>query len=179
MGFCASKPSLPQVLLAGLDDAGKTTFLLADVVKSVQTIESTYGFNYQEKVIGEVLRVGIWDLGGRESLRCLWPSFYRNIPFAAVIYLVNPWQEERLPEARRELQILTNEEELREAVFCILINTHGSKEPVKEAEVVARLGLKSFHHTIKHGHFTLDITNIDDTYDRAMAWLSSEISGHD
>ena len=56
MGFCASKPSLPQVLLAGLDDAGKTTFLLADVVKSVQTIESTYGFNYQEKVIGDALQ---------------------------------------------------------------------------------------------------------------------------
>ena len=179
MGFCSSKPNLPQVLLAGLDEAGKTTFLLADVVKSVSTIESTYGFNYQEKIIGEVMRVGIWDIGGRDTLRCLWPSFYRNIPFAAVIYVVDPWEEERLPEARRELQILTNEEELREAAFCIILNTHGRKEILKESEVVARLGLKSFHHTIKHSYFILDVTNIDETYDKAMGWISNEIARRD
>lgn len=30
MGNCSSKDTLPQVLLLGLDGAGKTTFLYAD-----------------------------------------------------------------------------------------------------------------------------------------------------
>jgi hypothetical protein len=167
------------VLLAGLDGSGKTKFLLADVIKSLENIEPTYGFNYQEKMLGETMRVGIWDIGGRDSLRCLWPSFYRNIPFSAVIFLVNPWQEDRLSEARRELQILTNEEELREAAFCVLINNRGSKEPVNKTDIMVRLGLRSLHNSIRHACYLLDVTNIDDEYTNAMTWLSSQINRKD
>jgi GTPase SAR1 family protein len=66
--------------------------------------------------------VGFWDLGGKDSVRPLWPSFYRNIVFSGVIFVVETFNFDRVLEAKRELHFLVNEEELREAVFLIILN---------------------------------------------------------
>ncbi len=31
----------------------------------------------------------VWDVGGAKMLRALWISFYRNIDFTGIIYVVN------------------------------------------------------------------------------------------
>lgn len=76
------------VLLLGLDDAGKTTFLEQTKIRQIpsyramnlERITATVGLN-----IGTIetrgIRLNFWDLGGQQELQALWDKvsrFYLN-----------------------------------------------------------------------------------------------------
>ena len=50
----------------------------------------------------------VWDMGGQDAIRQLWSHYYKNAQ--ALIFVVDSADEERLAEAREELQKLMGEE---------------------------------------------------------------------
>ena len=171
MGNCNSKDTLPQVLLLGLDGAGKTTFLYAD---KWENFEPTFGFNYEEIKLRGIVKVAVWDLSGKNTLRCLWPTVYKNISFSAVIFVIDADKPDRFSEARKELQILINEEELRETAFLIVFNHH--QEPHDLQELSLRFGLDLVHSMLKIKTIVADLMQENEMFNEGMIWLSNQVA---
>lgn len=60
------------------------------------------------------------DLGGQTSLRPYWRCYYANT--AAVVFVIDSTDIERLSTAAEELSAMLNEEELREASLLVFAN---------------------------------------------------------
>ncbi|EEH38990.2 ADP-ribosylation factor [Paracoccidioides lutzii Pb01] len=106
-----------RILILGLDNAGKTTLLYR--LKAFVTTIPTIGFNV-ESVTYKNLNFNVWDLGGQTSIRPYWRCYYANT--AAVIFVIDSTDIERLGTASDELAAMLNEEELRDAALLVFAN---------------------------------------------------------
>lgn len=79
----------------------------------------TIGFNV-ESVTYKNLNFNVWDLGGQTSIRPYWRCYYANT--AAVIFVVDSTDIERLQTAADELAAMLNEEELKDAALLVFAN---------------------------------------------------------
>ena len=67
-----------------------------------------------------VLLAFVQDLGGQTSIRPYWRCYYANT--AAVIFVIDSTDIERLSTAADELSAMLNEEELRDAALLVFAN---------------------------------------------------------
>ncbi|CAI8498233.1 unnamed protein product [Pichia kudriavzevii] len=108
-----------RILILGLDGAGKTTILyklqLGEVVKTKPTI----GFNV-ETLQYKNISINMWDLGGQTSIRPYWRCYYANT--AAVIFVVDSTDRDRLETARKELHLMLKEDELVDSALLVFAN---------------------------------------------------------
>jgi ADP-ribosylation factor-like protein 1 len=88
---------------------------LGEVVSTMPTI----GFN-MESVTYKNLNLNVWDLGGQTSIRPYWRCYYANT--AAVIFVVDSTDIDRLQIAADELAAMLAEEELRDAALLVFAN---------------------------------------------------------
>jgi ADP-ribosylation factor-like protein 1 len=88
---------------------------IGEVVTTIPTI----GFNV-ESVTYKNLNFNVWDLGGQTSIRPYWRCYYANT--AAVIFVVDSTDIERLQTASEELAAMLNEEELKDAALLVFAN---------------------------------------------------------
>jgi ADP-ribosylation factor-like protein 1 len=79
----------------------------------------TIGFN-MESVTYKNLNLNVWDLGGQTSIRPYWRCYYANT--AAVIFVVDSTDIDRLQIAADELAAMLAEEELRDAALLVFAN---------------------------------------------------------
>lgn len=101
------------------DNAGKTTLLYRLKIGEVVTTIPTIGFNV-ESVTYKNLNFNVWDLGGQTSIRPYWRCYYANT--AAVIFVIDSTDIERLEIAADELKAMLNEDELRDASLLVFAN---------------------------------------------------------
>lgn len=88
---------------------------MGEVVTTIPTI----GFNVESVKYGQ-LTFDVWDLGGQTSIRPYWRSYYANT--AAVVFVVDSTDIERLEIAADELRAMLNEDELRDAALLVFAN---------------------------------------------------------
>ncbi|CAJ0961631.1 unnamed protein product, partial [Mesorhabditis belari] len=87
------------IVIVGLDNAGKTTFLEQIKAKFIRDygvlrpskITSTVGLNVGKVEVGQV-RLNFWDLGGQEDLRTLWNTYYSEA--SALIFVIDGTRRE-------------------------------------------------------------------------------------
>ena len=108
-----------RILILGLDNAGKTTLLYRLKIGEVVTTIPTIGFNV-ESVTYKNLNFNVWDLGGQTSIRPYWRCYYSNT--AAVVFVIDSTDIDRLETASGELRAMLNEEELRDAALLVFAN---------------------------------------------------------
>ncbi|XP_038838068.1 ADP-ribosylation factor-like protein 5C isoform X2 [Salvelinus fontinalis] len=80
-----------KVIIVGLDNAGKTTILYQFLTKEAVHTSPTIGSNVEEISVRKT-RFLVWDIGGQESLRASWNSYYCNtedLQNAAILVLAN------------------------------------------------------------------------------------------
>ncbi|PIK40829.1 putative ADP-ribosylation factor-related protein 1 [Apostichopus japonicus] len=120
------------VLIIGLDNAGKTTFLEKTQITfnpdykgmPFDKITTTVGLNMGKVEIGSV-RLVFWDLGGQEELQSLWDKYYAESH--AVIYVIDSSDPDRLEESR-----LAFEEMLKsEALYSVPVLVLGNKQDLE------------------------------------------------
>lgn len=63
--------------MVGLDNAGKTTILYQYLMNEVVQTSPTIGSNVEEVVFRNIHFL-VWDLGGQQSLRSAWSTYYTN-----------------------------------------------------------------------------------------------------
>lgn len=168
---CGSINTQPQILLLGLDGAGKTTFLYSN---KWDYFEPTMGFNYEEIKLRSIVKASVWDVSGKSTLRCLWPTIYKNIQIKAVIFVIDANKSDRFLEARKELLFLVNEEELRECCFLIVFNFKGSCKLGLD-EMGSKVGVDLVHQMVKIKTVLIDLMEDDVESSDGVLWLCEQL----
>jgi GTPase SAR1 family protein len=83
-----------DIVLLGLDNAGKTTLLNLLLTGKFQRFERTMRARQQVVSVGPV-KFNAWDLGGHEAARSSWSDFY--LQCGGVVYMVDAADHSRLP----------------------------------------------------------------------------------
>ena len=110
--YCTRSPQPPtqNILILGLDNAGKSTLL--EMIKSLyaatlfqpDNIRPTVGQNIGRVVVGDAdkkLTLVFWDLGGQEGLRKIWEEYYSESE--ALIFVVDATDRGRIEECKDAL----------------------------------------------------------------------------
>ncbi len=108
----------------------------------------TIGFNV-ESVDYKNLKLNVWDLGGQTSIRPYWRCYYANT--AAVIFVIDSTDIDRLQTAAEELVAMLAEEELRDAALLVFANKQdqpGAKGAGEISEALSLGELKDRNWTI-------------------------------
>jgi len=83
----------------------------------------------------------MWDIGGQESLRQAWSTYYSGTQF--VILVVDSTDRERLAISREELYRMLGNEDLRKANVLVFANKQDVKGSLSAAEISQHLNLTS------------------------------------
>lgn len=136
-------PREVRMLILGLDNAGKTTILyrlqLDEIVETIPTI----GFNI-ETVQYKNIKFQVWDLGGQTSIRPYWRCYYPNTN--AVIFVVDSADRDRIGDAKQELYLMLEEEELKGVTLLVFANKQDLPGAMALDEITEALGLSSIHN---------------------------------
>ncbi|XP_014302085.1 ADP-ribosylation factor-related protein 1 isoform X1 [Myotis yumanensis] len=115
------------ILILGLDNAGKTTFLEQSKTRfsknykgmSLSKITTTVGLNIGTVDVGKA-RLMFWDLGGQEELQSLWDKYYAECH--GVIYVIDSTDEDRLSESKQAFEKMVMSEALDGVPILVLAN---------------------------------------------------------
>ncbi|PVD23965.1 hypothetical protein C0Q70_17241 [Pomacea canaliculata] len=115
------------VLILGLDNAGKTTFLEQTKTKfnkgykgmNLAKVTTTVGLNIGKIDLGKT-RLNFWDLGGQEELQSLWDKYYAETH--AVIYVVDSSDRDRIEESKMAFDKMVFNSSLRGVPLLLLAN---------------------------------------------------------
>lgn len=107
------------MILVGLANAGKTTILYRLHLGQVVTTHPTIGSNVEELRHSNV-RLQVWDLGGQETLRASWATYFADSN--GIIYVIDSSDVESLTLAKVELFNLLLQPDLVGAPLLVLTN---------------------------------------------------------
>ncbi|KAG2458290.1 ARL5B protein, partial [Polypterus senegalus] len=110
--------------------------LMNEVVHTSPTI----GSNVEEIVVKNTHFL-MWDIGGQDSLRASWNTYYSNTEF--IILVVDSTDRERLTISKEELYRMLAHEDLRKAAVLIFANKQDKKGCMSAAEISKSLTLSS------------------------------------
>lgn len=132
-----------QVVMMGLDSAGKTTILYK--LKGNQLVDTlpTVGFNVEPLEAPGHVSLTLWDIGGQTQLRATWKDYLEGIDL--LVYVLDSTDEARLPEAVAELQEVLEDPNMIGIPFLVLANKQEAPEALPLLEIRNRLGLERFH----------------------------------
>ncbi|KAM9604535.1 ADP-ribosylation factor-like protein 14 [Trichechus inunguis] len=116
----SSKVKQAQILLLGLDSAGKSTLLYRlKLAHSIVTIP-TIGFNVEMIELEKSLSLTVWDIGGQEKMRAVWDYYCENTD--GLVYVVDSTDKRRLEDSRREFEHILKNEHIKNVPVVLLAN---------------------------------------------------------
>ncbi|KAI6649071.1 ADP ribosylation factor 1 [Oopsacas minuta] len=133
-----------NIVILGIDQAGKTTFLYRIKYQELFPTIPTIGFNIEKVKIGDQHMATLWDVGGQDRLRAIWPHYYKGID--GIIFLVDSSDASRLPEAKYELHNAYTSRELHQVPLLVLANKQDLPHAMTSEDIVTGLGLESLPH---------------------------------
>ena len=136
-----------QIVMIGLDGAGKTTILYRLSLKEdIHTTLPTTAFNVETIRPFKNLKFMVWDTAGNDTLRPLWKTYTRKSD--AMIFVVDSSDEERFDEARVELDHILSCSDSRGIPILILANKQDLSESVTPVELSQKLELDNLNNSI-------------------------------
>ncbi|KAG1892271.1 ARF/SAR [Suillus subluteus] len=119
-----------RLLMVGLDGAGKTTILYKLKLGEVVTTVPTIGFNV-ETVAYKKLQFTVWDVGDFNNAE-------------SIIFVVDSSDRDRIPEAKEELHVLMNDEQLKDSLLLVFANKQDMPGAMSASELTDKLELRVF-----------------------------------
>lgn len=131
-----------QVVMMGLDSAGKTTLLYK--LKGHQPVKTlpTVGFNVEFLEVPGHVSLTLWDVGGQSQLRGSWKNYLEGTDI--LIYVLDSTDKVRLPEALTELTAVLGHPHMASVPFLVLANKQEAPEALSLLEIRDKLGLEQF-----------------------------------
>lgn len=168
------------MLVLGLDNAGKTTFLeklkseYSDSKKSLppERIAPTVGQNVGY-ITFEKTHLRLWDLGGQENLRTLWESYYNDAH--GIVFVVDSSDRKRLEECKRALEIIITNEDVEGLPILMLANKQ-DREDRLEVEDIKEIFNKIAERMSARDSRVLPISALSgDGLKDAVEWLTTRL----
>ncbi|KAJ3058881.1 ADP-ribosylation factor-like protein 5A [Quaeritorhiza haematococci] len=114
----------------------------------------------------------MWDIGGQESLRASWSTYYVNSK--AVIMVVDSTDVARLHISKEELHRMMEHEHLQKASLLVFANKQDVKGALKAAEISEALALSSLRDRQWHIQACCALTG--EGLFEGMDWIVSQIA---
>ena len=161
-----------QILILGLDNAGKTqTLYCMKLGESISNTIPTLGFNLEE-IKYKHLTFRAWDIGGQTKFRQMWHHYYETAD--AVIFVLDSADRNRFKEAKNELDALLNQEHLKDKPFLVFANKQDLPCAAELTEIKKALQWNRWEHRDKI--HMLACTAIENQRIQAgLEWLSSVV----
>jgi small GTP-binding protein len=159
-----------RLIIVGLDNAGKTTIFYQFALNEVVVTSPTIGSNVEEMTFKN-LHFTMWDVGGQETLRQSWSTYYTGAK--GLLFVIDSTDKERLPVAKQEIHKMMAHEDLKGARVLIFANKQDAKGALPAAEISKRLGLTSLKGHSWHIQDCCALTG-EGLYN-GMEWMSSQI----
>lgn len=166
-----------SVLILGLDNAGKTTFL--EKLKSMYNNTSMLPANRIRPTVGQNIGsievdnkfLKFWDLGGQESLRSLWENYFEDAH--GIIFIVDSTDEARLNECKETLlNVITKNDNLP---ILMLANKQDIENHL-EVEDIKEIFNKIAQHLNARDSRVLPISALNgDGIKEAIEWLKVRV----
>ena len=170
LGYLGLYNKKANLVLLGLDNAGKTTLLHMLKTNKVTQSKPTYLPCSEELKMGN-LRLNTFDLGGHESARKIWSDYFPAVD--AIIFLVDSADPNRFPEAKKELEDVCGTPVLEKIPIAVLGNKVDKKGAVQEYELRDALDLSSI---ISKGNRPMELFMCSITekagFPQALEWIS-------
>eukprot|EP01102_Stenamoeba_stenopodia_P016888 TRINITY_DN5961_c0_g1_i1.p1 TRINITY_DN5961_c0_g1~~TRINITY_DN5961_c0_g1_i1.p1 ORF type:complete len:181 (+),score=21.38 TRINITY_DN5961_c0_g1_i1:217-759(+) len=131
-----------KLVIVGLNNSGKTTILYKLLLDEVVATSPTVGSNVEE-VVYKNIRFLMWDIGGQETCRSTWSSYFTNAE--AVILVIDSTERGMLPTVGVELGKMLQHEYLSKAIFLVYAN----KQDLRGAMTASEISDSLLLHTIK------------------------------
>ena len=181
MGNGNSSENSNQIVILGLEQSGKTTFLkkLVDITKNLKEdiqYEPTLGYNFATiKLLNN--NYDVCDLGGDYLSQKFWNIYYQTINIKLLVYIINMDNEEKLNESLKKCLTILNEEELKRTFIYIIFNYYSNninidneeKEKIEKEEKVKyyiqllkEYGIHQYETRVKYSVMNLLTANITD-----------------
>lgn len=80
------------------------------------------------------LNLSVWDIGGQESMRPYWKTYYPHTD--CLIVVIDSADKKRFPIIKKEMEYLSTQVELTNVPICIMANKQDLKDASKESEVI-------------------------------------------
>ena len=157
----------PNLLILGLDNAGKTTVLYQMQFGEAKVTVPTLGFNV-ETVNYENLTFQMWDLGGQSELRPYWRCYFPKTN--AIVFVIDSTDKDRLDIAKQELLFLIKEDDLKGVPIAILANKQDLEGALSDIEISEMLGLSDIKTNQWAIFKTVAKTGVG--LDNAFKWLT-------
>ena len=140
LGFGRKDPR--KLLVLGLDNAGKTTYLYQLKLGEVLSTTPTIGFNL-ESVQYRSVKFNAWDIGGQKKIRQLWRYYYQGTD--GLIFVVDSadTSRDRMEDVKEELHSMLGSPELAKAKVLIMANKQDDPRAMPPAKLADQLGLNS------------------------------------
>ncbi|NXJ93726.1 ARL14 protein, partial [Corythaixoides concolor] len=145
MGLQNSKHSRVKqanILMLGLDSAGKSTLLYKFKYNDVFLTIPTIGFNVDMIETGKDFTLTFWDVGGQQKMRQLWCNFLENTD--GLLYVVDSSDMRRLEESKKEFELILKNEFLKSVPVVLLANKQDLPGALNAEEVTRRFNMKKY-----------------------------------
>ena len=143
-----------QVVMIGLDGAGKTTILYRlKYNREARSTVPTKAFNVETISPHKNMKLLLWDTAGTDITRPLWRTYCRKAD--GIIFVLDSTDIKRLDEAKVELESVLSIKGSQNVPLLILANKQDLKYSISPIELAQRLEFDSLEYPINwHMHPT-------------------------
>ncbi|XP_064241183.1 ADP-ribosylation factor-like protein 14 [Passer domesticus] len=144
MGLQNAKPSTKgaNIVMLGLDSAGKSTLLYKFRYKDAFITMPTIGFNVDMIEAGKDFTLTFWDVGGQKKMREVWSNFLEDA--GGLLYVVDSSDKRRLEESRREFELILKNESIKNIPVVVLANKQDLPGALNAEEITRKLKMKKY-----------------------------------
>ncbi|EFC44105.1 hypothetical protein NAEGRDRAFT_68064 [Naegleria gruberi] len=167
------------VMLIGLDNAGKSTFLASLKGHADFKPMPTVGFN-REVLKHEHYEITYFDVGGGANIRAIWPNYFPSIHGA--IFVIDSADEKRLEESRQTLVDSIKHPYFKGKPLLLLANKQDLPNSLEPSEISERLQLHELTEYVSSFNILpciakreLTKNKTDEHIVKGLDWLSSQI----
>lgn len=128
-----------RVLVIGLDCAGKSSCVNRLRGEDVNSVAPTQGFDISSLKHSAGYTLNLWDVGGQQTIRAYWRNYFEATD--AIVWVVDSADEVRMPDCRRELETVLQEERLAGATLLVLANKQDLAGALPPSTIASQLGL--------------------------------------
>ncbi|RMC01918.1 hypothetical protein DUI87_21079 [Hirundo rustica rustica] len=131
-----------NIVMLGLDSAGKSTLLYKFRYKDAFLTVPTIGFNVDMIEAGKDFTLTLWDVGGQKKMRELWSNFLEDTD--GLLYVVDSSDKRRLEESRRELELILKNKSIKNVPVVVLANKQDLPGALNAEEITRRFKMKKY-----------------------------------
>lgn len=160
-----------SILILGLDNAGKTAILYSlQLGESISYTIPTIGFNVEEVQIDN-LAIKMWDIGGQDKIRTLWPHYYQQT--SAIVFVVDSNDRDRFELASKELHTIISHKDNVGKPCLILANKQDLPNAASKDEIVSIFQLENIKTS---SWYVIECSAVKNQRARlGFEWLAAEI----